>query len=181
MREHVLIFGASGSGTSTFGRAIAKSHGLAIFDADDFFWEPTDPPFQHVRELSERQRLLTEALSGESRWVLSGSICGWGDVAIRLLDLAVFVMTPTPVRLERLRERERRLFGERISSIGDMHHHHEAFLAWAAQYDDGSIDTRSRRMHEEWMKQLNCPVVRVDGSSPIETVLNEIGTAICGD
>jgi adenylate kinase family enzyme len=178
MREHILIFGASGSGTSTMGRALAKSHGLAIFESDDFFWKLTDPPFQHVRERSERQRLLTEALSAESRWVLSGSICGWGDVAIRLLDLAVLVVTPTGVRLER--ERERRRFGERISSVGDMHQQHESFLAWASQYDDGSLDMRSRRLHEEWMKQLNCPVVRVDGSSPIETVLNQIGIAMAG-
>ena len=101
-------------------------------------------------------------------------------MVIGLLDLAVFVMTPTGVRLERLRERERRRFGERISSVGDMHQQHETFLAWASQYDDGSIDMRSRRLHEEWMKQLNCPVVRVDGSRPIAEALNQIGTAMAG-
>ena len=180
MRDHVLIFGASGSGTSTLGREIARSHGVALFDADDLFWEVTDPPFLHARERSERQRLLAQALSSESRWVLTGSICGWGDVAIPLLDLAVFVVTPTVLRLERLRERERHRFGERLSAGGDMHDQHEAFLAWAAQYDEGPVDMRSRRLHEEWLKQISCPVVRVDGSRPLDALRDQISTAMAG-
>jgi adenylate kinase family enzyme len=158
MRERVLIFGAAGSGTSTLGRALAKRHALAVFDADDFFWETTDPPFQLIRGRPDRQRLLAEALRSESHWVLTGSICGWGDAVIPLFDLAVFVVTPTTVRLERLREREQGRFGERLSATGDMHQQHQAFLAWAAQYDQGSIDMRSRRLHEEWVKQLACPL-----------------------
>jgi adenylate kinase family enzyme len=178
MRERLLIFGASGSGTSTLGGQIAAIHGLTLFDVDDFFWEMTDPPFQQARERSERRRLLMEALSSERRWVLSGSICGWGDAAIPLFDLAVFVITPTALRLERLHARERRRFGDRLSANGDMHKQHEDFLAWAAQYDEGPISMRSRLLHEEWLNKLGCPVVRVDGSCPIEVLENQITVAM---
>ena len=176
--QRILIFGASGSGTSTLGQEIAKRHNFAVFDADDFFWETTDPPFQLIRERSERQKMLAEALLSKSRWVLTGSICGWGDAAMHLIDLAVFVVTPTALRLERLRAREQRNFGERLSATGDMHQQHQAFLAWAAQYDDGSIDMRSRRLHEEWIKQLRCPLVRLDGSSPIDLLVRQIERAL---
>jgi adenylate kinase family enzyme len=180
MRERLLILGASGSGTSTLGREIAASQGIALFDADDFFWESTDPPFQRIRERAERERLLTGALSPGKRWVLTGSICGWGDVLIPLLDLAVFVVTPRTLRLERLRERERHRFGERLSPGGDMRHQYRAFLTWAARYDEGPIEMRSRRLHEQWLKQLVCPVVRVDGSRPIEMLHDQIVAALAG-
>lgn len=162
--KRIHIFGASGSGTSTIGRVIAEQHGLTYFDADDFYWEPSDPPYQQARERSERQRLLIERLSDTPRWVLSGSVSGWGDVVLHLFDLAVFVTAPTAIRLERLRRREEGQFGERVLETGDMSQNHREFLTWASGYDDGGIDMRSRRLHEEWLSRLPCPVIRVDGS-----------------
>jgi adenylate kinase family enzyme len=45
MNEHrIHIFGASGSGTSTFGRALAAELSIRFFDADDYYWLDTDPP-----------------------------------------------------------------------------------------------------------------------------------------
>jgi adenylate kinase family enzyme len=180
MRERIHVFGASGSGTSTLGREIAARFDLAFFEADDFFWLPTDPPYQRVLGRPQRQTLLMGALSGAPRWVLAGSICGWGDVAMGLFDLAVFVVTPTDIRLERLRAREQARFGERILEGGDMRQHHGTFLAWAAAYDEGSTDVRSRRMHEEWLGRLECAVMRVDGARPAGIALEEVSAAIAG-
>lgn len=45
----IHIFGASGSGTSTLGRAVAAGLGWRFLDTDDFFWLPTDPPFTTPR------------------------------------------------------------------------------------------------------------------------------------
>jgi adenylate kinase family enzyme len=178
MRTRIHVFGASGSGTSTVGRAIAADCGLSCFEADDFFWEATDPPYRHPRERTERQRLLMEALSGTPRWVLAGSLAGWGDVATSLFDLAVFVVTPTALRLERLRAREANRFGSRLLETGDMYQQHQDFLVWASQYDDGGMDMRSRRLHEQWLLHLPCPVVRVDGSGAVETVCAQLSAAI---
>ncbi len=143
-RARIHIFGASGSGVSSLGRAIATRYSLAYFDADDFYWAPTDPPYHQPREREERRRLLLEALTVTPRWVLAGSIAGWGDIAIGLFDLAVFVTAPTDVRLRRLRAREEARFGDRLLENGDMHQNHERFMAWAAQYDEGSTEMRSR-------------------------------------
>jgi adenylate kinase family enzyme len=180
MRERIHIFGASGSGTSTLGRKIAARFDLKFLEADDFYWVPSDPPYQSARDRVARQQLLLDALSGQTRWVLAGSICGWGDVAIDLFELAVFVETPTAIRLERLRAREQSRFGERLLASGDMHSNHTAFMAWAASYDDGSIDIRSRKMHEEWLHHLKCPVVRIDGSRPIDNNIEALSGTIAG-
>ena len=45
MKNIIHIFGASGSGTSTLGRAVAEKTGYAFLDSDDYIWAPTDPPF----------------------------------------------------------------------------------------------------------------------------------------
>jgi hypothetical protein len=60
MRIHVV--GASGSGTTTLGRALAKRLGCRHLDTDDVFWLPSDPPFRYVRDRGERQALLGAAL-----------------------------------------------------------------------------------------------------------------------
>jgi hypothetical protein len=51
---------------------------------------------------------------------------------------------------------------------------HEAFLAWAAAYDDGSREGRSRPRHETWLTELPCPVLRIDGAMPIDTQIERI-------
>jgi adenylate kinase family enzyme len=43
MRVHIV--GASGSGTTTLGKALAARAGCAHLDTDEFFWMPTEPPF----------------------------------------------------------------------------------------------------------------------------------------
>jgi len=97
--------------TSTLGRELAQAYIVACLDTDDLFWEPTHPPYQRKRERGPRQQLLMGALTKSHRWVLSGSICGWGDVAIPLIDLAVFVVTAVETRIMRLQAREQNSFG----------------------------------------------------------------------
>jgi len=45
-------------------------------------------------------------LTAHKSWVLSGSLCSWGDVAIPLFELVVYLWIPPEIRLERLRHKE---------------------------------------------------------------------------
>jgi hypothetical protein len=96
MIHRIHILGASGSGTTTLGCALAERLQCPHFDADDYFWLPTDPPFTHQRERTQRQRLLMDDLTAHDSWVVSGSLCGWGDVAIPLFELVVFLAIDPP-------------------------------------------------------------------------------------
>jgi len=160
LRVHLL--GASGSGTTTLGRALAAKLGCAHLDTDDVFWLRTDPPFQHIRERTERQEMLGTELRRHRDWVLSGSLCGWGDMFIPLFELVVFLWVPPDIRLARLRERERARYGAAaIAPGGARHAAYETFMAWAAGYDDGlDVPERCRRLHEQWLAALLCPVER---------------------
>jgi adenylate kinase family enzyme len=168
MIQRIHILGASGSGTTTLGRALAERLQCPHFDTDDYFWLPTDPPYTRQRERTERAQLLMDDLTAQEQWVLSGSLCGWGDVAIPLFGLVIFLAIPQDIRMARLRQREHERFGERILPGGDMYESSQAFLAWAASYDDGGLDMRSRRRHDQWLSTLPCPIICIEGEYTIE-------------
>jgi len=176
------IFGASGSGTTTLGGLLAARLGLARFDADDFFWERTEPPFTTIVPAPLRQERLKTALAGHSAWVLSGSLTGWGDFLIPEFDLVIFLALPRELRMERLMSRELRRYGDRIREGGELHEHHRVFLAWAGSYDTGGMETRSRASHEAWLAALPGRVLRLEGDlEPGEKVSRVLGAlAACG-
>jgi adenylate kinase family enzyme len=169
MPHHIHIVGASGSGTTTLGRALSQRLGVPHFDTDDFFWVKTDPPYQTSRAVPERQAMLGAALDGApSGWVVSGSLTKWGDAFIARFDLVVFLTLPTEIRLARLRAREVSRYGEAaIAPGGWAHTMHTEFLDWATRYDSGGADVRSLAVHEAWLARLTCPVLRLDSRESV--------------
>jgi adenylate kinase family enzyme len=180
--KRIHLLGASGSGTTTLGHALAQRLACPHFDTDDYFWLPTDAPYEQIRERPERQTLLGADLERHPTWVLSGSLCGWGDLFIPLFDLVIFCAVPTDVRIARLRERERERYGaDAIAPGGPRRAKYEAFIAWAASYDDGPAVERSRRMHEEWLAKLPCPVLRLEDTDHVETRVKRVGARLAQD
>ena len=178
MLERIHITGASGSGTTTLGAAIAACWGHRHLDTDDYFWQSSWPPYRHARPVEERLPLLEAALNESPRWVLSGSLSGWGDGLIPCFDLVIFLNTPTELRLPRLRMREYSRFGEVLAPGGEMFEEHEAFLAWASAYEIGDENMRSRIHHENWLRNLPCPVLRMSGAEPVEVLLERLGAEL---
>lgn len=174
MIKRIHISGASGAGVSTLGAALADRLHVPHFDVDDYYWYPTDPPFEKSRPSEERLVLLKQALA-DLPWVLSGSLDDWGTEVIQSADLVVFIDTPTPLRIERLRSRESQRYGQRILPGGDMYANHQKFLAWAESYEAGSQAGRSRPRHELWLKKLTKPTVRLNGEIAVaEMVINVV-------
>ena len=176
--DRIHILGASGSGTTTLAAAISARHGHRHLDTDDFFWLPTDPPFQTPRPRAERLASLQGAQAETPAWVLSGSLCGWGDPLIPRFQLIVFLAVPTEVRIQRLRARElSRYGGDAIAPGGRLHQAHLAFLDWAARYDDADVTERSRALHDEWLATIPVPVVRLEGDRPVAAQLAAVEAA----
>ncbi|MFH1373563.1 MAG: AAA family ATPase [bacterium] len=172
--DRIHLFGAAGSGTTTMGRALAQHLHFPHFDTDDYFWLPTNPPYHEVRDAAERQTLLARDLQSREKWVLSGSLCGWGDAMIPFFDLTVFLLVPTDTRLSRLAAREEQRFGEALQPDGPMYDHHRQFMQWAADYDDGGLDMRSRMRHEQRLENLPGPVLRLEGDGSVRQWLDRI-------
>ncbi len=178
MKHIIHIFGASGSGTTTLGRALSEALNLIHMDTDDYFWLPTDPKFTTKRPVDERLALMQADIDAADKGVvISGSLTGWGDPLISQFTLAIRVVTATNIRLKRLRQREYAHFGERIREGGDMHQNHLDFLAWATQYDTGDMTMRSKACHDAWQNLLPCQVVVVDGALPLDELIRQVLSA----
>ncbi|WP_460134570.1 AAA family ATPase [Pseudomonas sp. S1_E04] len=175
MAHRIHILGAAGAGTSTLGIALAERLGVAYFDADDFYWQPTEAPYTVARPKAERIQLLQAHTVGHESWVLSGSLCGWGDPMIPRFTQVVFLRLDPDVRLHRLRQREVQRYGDQILEGGNRHENSVAFLAWAARYDNGNHSLRSLRRHETWLKALTCPVTRLDSTHhSVEALVSQL-------
>lgn len=173
MKSRIHIMGASGSGTSTLGRALAAKLPHTHLDSDEYFWAHK---FTNQTEIQERLSRITQDLEEKEPWILSGAVCGWGDGLRPCFDLVIFLWIPPDIRLERLRGREYERYGEDALPGGSKYEAVQTFLEWAALYDTAGVEVRSRVLHEQWMSGLQCPVLRLTGDMTVggrvETVLD---------
>jgi adenylate kinase family enzyme len=174
VHARIHLFGASGSGTTTLGSTLADELSIPHLDTDYYYWRRTDPPFIERNAPDRRIRLLRLDTHNENSWILSGSLCGWGDEILGDFTLAVFCYLDQSIRMRRLAEREWRRYGARITPDGNMHQQHHEFMVWAESYDSAKAPTRSFDLHESWMKRLSCPVLRLDSNQPIEVLVREV-------
>jgi uridine kinase len=149
----ILITGASGSGTSTLGAALANELGIAHLEADDYYWLPTTPPFTSKRDRAERLVSVLRDVRTKQSAVLAGSIMDWGLELENAFDLIVFLYLDASIRVDRLRAREMELLGKADPE----------FLEWAVQYDAGVLGGRSLAKHQAWLAARTCPVIELRG------------------
>jgi adenylate kinase family enzyme len=174
------VTGASGAGVTTLGRMLAQALAVPHHDTDDYYWQPTDPPFRKQREITERLRLMEEMFLPRSAWVLSGAVGEWATPTVPYFDLVVFVRTAAEVRSRRLLAREsrrRRLSEKALSADPDFLGFHE----WAMRYEAGDAPGRSLGRQERWLATLSIPVLRVDGGRPVDELVAQILARIRGD
>jgi adenylate kinase family enzyme len=167
VRRHyvrLLVTGASGSGTTTLGKALAADLGFGFVDADELYWLATDPPFRQKRDEVQRRALLRERLAKHQAIVVSGSVMEWDAESEDSFDLIVFLQAPAQVRVSRLRARDLEQFGK-VS---------EEFVAWAAQYDEGAMAGRSLPRHLAWLEKRGCPIIRLSSTRPVSELVSHV-------
>ncbi|MFA6240031.1 MAG: AAA family ATPase [Candidatus Hydrogenedentales bacterium] len=165
----LLIFGATGTGATTLADILSDEViDCPHVDLDDYLWLPSDPPYQKRRTLSEVHSIVLEDIRDFPAWIISGASVAWLDELEAMIDLAVYLWLPSDLRIARLERRELlKLGSERIATGGDLHEQSQAFLQWAAQYDQGSLPGWDRKSHEQWIERASCPVLRLEGDMPV--------------
>jgi adenylate kinase family enzyme len=173
---HIHILGPSGSGTTTLGNALAARIDAEHLDTDDFYWEHTQVRFSEKRSVEHRLNLLRAKFEHFNNWVLSGSLCSWGDPLIPQFSHAVLLQTPWNIREQRLIAREVSRYGASIFSTdtpqGEIC---RKFLEWAGRYDTAGLEQRSLHTHNKWMSGLPDRIksIRLDGSNPVDVLVNQ--------
>lgn len=172
----IHILGAPGSGVTTLGQALAKQLSIPHFDTDDYHWFTNDAlPYRRRRNPEHRRQLLTQDLDAHPGWVLSGALCGWGDIFIPRFTAVIYCWLPVEIRLARIKARELGRYGaERLSPGGELHPVYEKFCSWAASYDTDSGNIRSRARELEWLDALRCPVLRLEEELSVNDQIEQV-------
>lgn len=165
MKNKIHILGAAGSGTSRLGAALSEVLPHEYLDTDDYFWIDK---FTEERNVTDRRKMLGKDLVSHDQWILSGAVCGWGDQFKSTFDLVIFLEIPPDVRLRRLKEREFERYGDEILAGGDKYEQSKTFLEWAALYDTAGMEVRSKVLHEHWVQELACPILRIEGDYSVQ-------------
>lgn len=172
--HRIHIFGPSGAGTSTLGRALSTALASQHFDADDFYWRPSDPPFKDKRPVQERIALMENVFLPRRDWILSGSIDRWAGDAVSRFTLAIRLTLDRHVRRSRLEYREAhrcgctRGWGEPICVTC------AGFLSWADGYESGDRPGRSLSRDLAFARSLKCPVLVLDTSEDVATLVRRV-------
>jgi adenylate kinase family enzyme len=175
-RIHIL--GASGSGTSTLGSAVARRLGVPHTDSDSLYWLPTDPPYTTPRPAADRQALLARRLPVTGHWVFSGAATKWAAPLEPHYDLVVFLRLDPAIRMDRLRRREAARWGARIQPGGDMAVLNAAFITWPEAYDTAGSLRRGLVTHEAWLADQLAPVLRLDSIAPVQDLVGAVLDAL---
>jgi len=171
MFKGIAVNGASGAGKTTLGAELAKRLEFFFMDLDDYFINK-DTGTQHSSNDEINKRII-EDISNHSGFVMSGSILG--ELKNELephIALIVLLFAPTEIRLNRVKARTTEEYGNRILPGGDMHDIAQTFYAEIKQLNPEKF--------ELWASNFTCPVLRLDGTAPIEENVSCIISTLSG-
>ena len=139
---------------------------------------PAIHPFRIRDLLRSDTELICRDLMPEKNWILSGGIVTWTPCPPLDFTCIVFLYVPTEVRMERLRRRERKRFGNRIDEDGDMYLTHKKFIDWASRYDTGDIEGKTLARHEAYLRRQQIPVLEYRGIAEVTDITSRVLRAI---
>ena len=158
----ILICGLNGAGKSTIGKMLAERMGYEFIDNEDLWFPKADSSytFSGPRNEEEVIRLLEQMIRENNRFIFAAVKGNYGDKLTASLDHIVLVEVPKQIRGRRVRERSYQKFGDRILPGGDLHDKEEKWFSLT--------DSRPDAYVTDWLETVDCPVIRIDGTRPVE-------------
>ncbi len=162
MRTGILICGLNGAGKSTLGKALAEKLHFRFIDIEDLYFPKTDPdyPYASPRTREEVEKLLFIEIKENENFVFTSVKGDYGEADHPFFKYIVLIEVPREIRLQRVKNRSFQKFGNRILPGGDLYEQEKRFFDF--------VKDRAENTAEEWVKRINCPVIRIDGRKSIE-------------
>lgn len=158
----IFICGLNGCGKSTLGKVLAEKLNCIFMDVEDLYFPKTDPNYIYAspRTREEVVKLLLYKIKANDNFVFTSVKGDFGDSIYPFFQHIVVIDVPKDIRLQRVKNRSYQKFGNRMLPNGDLYEQEKRFFDF--------VETRSENTVEEWVNTINCPIIRVDGTKPIE-------------
>lgn len=162
MGTGIIVCGLNGCGKSTLGKELAKELQFHFIDNEDLYFPRTDPDYISTspRTREEVEKLLWSEIRAHENFVFTSVKGDYGETIYPFFQYAVLIDVPKAIRIQRVKNRSFQKFGERMLLGGDLHEQEEKFFDF--------VKSRPENTVEEWVQALKCPVLRIDGTKPIE-------------
>lgn len=160
MGTGIIVCGLNGAGKSTLGKALAEKLNFYFIDNEDLYFPKTGPDYIYSspRSCEDAAELLSREIQSHENFVFSAVKGDYGKSVS--FQYAVILDVPKDIRMQRVRDRSFKKFGNRILPGGDLHEKEENFFEL--------VRSRPENLVEEWVQSLNCPVIRADGTEPVD-------------
>lgn len=172
----ILVCGLNGAGKSTLGKQLAERLSYTFIDNEDLYFPKTDERYTFADPRSEEEviRLLEEQITADDRFVFAAVKGSYGDKLLSLLDHVIVIDVPREIRLERVRNRSRQKFGDRMTGSGDLE---ERETKWFSL-----VESRPEDLVSTWLTEagLTCPIIHIDGTQPVEKNVEYLLTQLQG-
>ena len=168
MATGILICGLNGAGKSTLGTALAEKLGYYFIDGEDLYFPKQNDGYNFSSQRTDREakEILFNKIEKHNDFVLASVKGNYGEDFYPFIKYAVLLDVPKDVRLQRVKNRSFQKFGNRILPNGDLYEQEEAFFEF--------VKSRNENTVEEWIKTLECSVIKLDGTKAIDENVNTI-------
>lgn len=168
MGTGIIVCGLNGSGKSTLGKVLAEKTGYYFMDNEDLYFPEKDPDYAYAapRTREEVERVLFNEVRAHENFVFASVKGNYGEDIYPYFRYAILIDVPKEIRMQRVKDRSFQKFGNRILPGGDLYEQENKFFQL--------VESREENMVEEWLKSLKCPVIRIDGTKPIEENVDHI-------
>lgn len=162
MADKIIICGLNGVGKSTLGRRLSEALDCKFMDIEDYYFPKTDEGYIYAssRTRDEVAHLLGKDMKKHDNFILASVKGDYGNEIVSMFTLAVLVSAPADIRINRVKNRSFEKFGERILPGGDLYEKENSFFEM--------VKGRSEKYVEKWLRSVDIPVLRVDGTKPID-------------
>ena len=160
MSRGIIVFGQNGSGKSTVGRELSYVLNYKYMDIEDYNFIESEIPYSKERSRDECRNLMLNDTKKYGSFVLSAVTGDFGDEIVSMYDFGVYITAPIEIRIERVKQRAIKSFGNRVSEGGDMYKANNEFIDF--------VKRRDLKKPELWLKTLKCPVIFVDGTKAVK-------------
>ena len=172
MGTGILICGLNGAGKSTLGKALAEKLHFYFIDNEDLYFPKTDPNYMYAspRTREEAKKLLFREIKAHENFVFASVKGDYGEEIYPFFQYVILIDVPKDIRMERVKNRSFQKFGNRMLPGGDLHEQEEGFFEF--------VKSRAENTVKEWVQLLSCPILRIDGTKPVEEnvdfIINQI-------
>lgn len=162
MGTGIVVCGLNGTGKSTLGKALAEKLNFHFIDSEELYFGKKDADYTYgsSRTREEVEKLLMKEIREHEDFIFCSVKGDYGEIFYPFFRYVVLIEVPKNIRMQRIKERSFRQFGNRMLSGGDLYEQEERFFEF--------VSSRAENTAEKWACTMNCPILRIDGTKAIE-------------